>query len=185
MLLVSFREKIAQNINTALSLRQQSVSIYHQAQTFLLSELGLSGWKPKHQRTFVRNYSDAEQAERIDAEYFQPKYEEIVQAIKNYSGDCDTLGSIVKIKKCIEVGSAGYLDEGIPFIRVSNLSLFEITKEKYISEALYEEIMQHQPEQGEILFSKDATPGIAYYLREQPPKMIPSSGILRLKSKNR
>lgn len=178
-----FQEKIDQNINTALSLRQQSVSIYHQAQTFLLSELGLSDWKPKHQLTFVRNYSDAEHAERIDAEYFQPKYEEIVQAIKNYSGTCDTLGSLVKIKKCIEVGSAGYLDEGIPFIRVSNLSPFEITEEKYISEALYAKIMQHQPEQGEILFSKDATPGIAYYLRDQPSKMIPSSGILRLKSK--
>ena len=35
----------------------------------------------------------------------------------------------------------------------------------------------------EILFSKDATPGIAYYLREVPEKMIPAGGILRLQSK--
>jgi type I restriction enzyme S subunit len=80
-------------------------------------------------------------------------------------------------------------------VRVSNISPFEITEEKYISEALYNELTpeekdvpfakskNHQPEQGEILFSKDGTPGIAHYLKEQPPKMIPSGGILRLKSK--
>ena len=37
---------------------------------------------------------------------------------------------------------------------------------------------------GEILFSKDATPGIAHYLREQRKKMIPAGGILRLKRKD-
>ena len=87
------------------------------------------------------------------------------------------------MKKCVEVGSREYLDEGIPFVRVSNLNPFEITEEKYISEKLYAEVKQHQPREGEILFSKDATPGIAYYLREQPGKMIASGGILRLKRK--
>ena len=89
----------------------------------------------------------------------------------------------MSVKKCVEVGSGEYLDEGIPFVRVSNLSPFDVTEEKYISENLYEEIKQHQPKQGEILFSKDATPGIAHYLRDKPQKMIPSSGILRLKNK--
>lgn len=50
---------------------------------------------------------------------------------------------------------------------------------------MYQEIKQHQPKKGEILFSKDATPGIAYYLNEQPRKMIPSGGILRLKAKTK
>ena len=93
------------------------------------------------------------------------------------------MGNLAILKKCVEVGSKEYVERGIPFVRVSNLSPFEITQEKYISEELYAEITEHQPKQGEILFSKDATPGIAYYLRETPEKMIPSSGILRLKSK--
>ena len=157
--------------------------LYNQAQTILLSELGLTNWQPKHRLTFVKNYSVTDQAERIDAEYYQPKYEEIVKAIYGYSGGWDTLGNLVVVKKCVEVGSGEYLDEGIPFVRVSNLSPFEITEVKYISEKLYTEIEQHQPKKGEILFSKDATPGIAYYLSETPKKMIPSGGILRLKSK--
>lgn len=179
----NFQQKIETIVLESQKIKSQSDDEYAQAQTLLLSELGLADWQPKHRLTFVKNFSSTQRAERIDAEYFQPKYEEIVRAIKSYAGGWDKLGNLMTMRKCVEVGSKEYLNEGIPFVRVSNLSPFEVTKEKYISEALYEEIMQHQPEQGEILFSKDATPGIAHYLREQPPKMIPSGGILRLKSK--
>lgn len=159
----------------------ESKRVYVNAQNILLSELGLTDWRYKHRLTFVKNYYDTEQAERIDAEYYQPKYEEIVNAIKGYKGGWDTLGNLVSVKKCVEVGSGEYLEEGIPFVRVSNLSPFEIKEEKYISEKLYAAIKRHQPNKGEILFSKDATPGIAYYLNERPRKMVPSGGILRLK----
>jgi restriction endonuclease S subunit len=166
-------------------LRRQSKNKYEEAQELLLSELGLLNWKPEHHLSFVKNYSDTQYAERFDAEYFQPKYDEFVVAIKNYAGGWDLLGNLVSVKKCVEVGSGEYLVEGIPFIRVSNLSPFEIAEEKYISEKLYSELTQHQPRQGEILFSKDATPGIAYHLREEPKKIIPSGGILRLHLKDK
>jgi restriction endonuclease S subunit len=71
---------------------------YSQAEQILLSELGLLDWKPKHQLWFVRNYSDAKSAERIDAEYFQPMYEEIIEKNKKYKEGYDLLGDIVKIK---------------------------------------------------------------------------------------
>ena len=146
-------------------------------------ELGLSNWQPKHQLTFATDYESMQRSERIDADYFQPRYEDIISTIKSYPGGWDTLENLTSFKKGIEVGSKEYLGTGIPFVRVSNLILFEITEEKYISEELYAEIQEHQPQTGEILLSKDATPGIAYHLREHPPKMILSSGILRLKSK--
>lgn len=168
----------------AVHCEHESRAAFEEAQTLLLSELGLTCWKPKHQLSFVKSLSDTEQARRIDAEYYQPKYEEIINAIKSNPNGWDTLGNLVTVKKCIEVGSEEYVDEGIPFVRVSNLSPFEITEEKFISEKLYTEIYLHQPQKGEILFSKDATPGIAHYLDEQPRKMIPSGGILRLKSKS-
>jgi len=174
--------KIADSLRIYEEIIDKSEKLYLQAQSLLLSELGLLDWKPKHQLTFIRNFSETQQAKRIDAEYFQPKYNEIVEAIKKYSGGWDTLGNLVhEVKKCVEVGSDEYLSEGIPFIRVSNLSPFEITEEKYISEELYQSLLEHQPQKGEILLSKDATPGIAYYINEEPKKMIPSGGILRLK----
>ena len=181
-----FQETIASYCSQAETSRADSKQRYSEAQTLLLAELGLANWQPKHQLTFVKNFSGTQHAERIDADYFQPKYDEIINAIKNYPDGWDTLGNLATLKKCVEVGSKEYLETGetgIPFIRVSNLSPFEITQEKYISEELYAEIEEHQPKQGEILLSKDATPGIAHYLREAHDKMIPAGGILRLKGK--
>ena len=63
----------------------------------ILAELGLINWKAKHRLWFVKNYSDTQEAERIDAEYFQPKYDEIITAIKNYSGGWDTLGNLCEL----------------------------------------------------------------------------------------
>ena len=178
-----FQDTIASCCRRAEKLRTDSKDSYTEAQTLLLAELGLADWQPRHQLTFVKNFSDTQHSERIDADYFQPQYDEITNAIKNYPRGWDTLESLVTLKKCVEVGSKEYLEAGIPFVRVSNLSPFEITEEKYISEELYAEIEEHQPKQEEILLTKDATPGIAYHLREQPEKMIPAGGILRLKSK--
>ncbi len=77
--------KITLSFDKTFHLIQASEAKYYQSQTLLLSELGLTNWQPKHRLTFVKNYSDTEQARRIDAEYYQPKYEEIERAIKTYA----------------------------------------------------------------------------------------------------
>jgi len=181
-----FQEKIQELIASAYQKLENSQSFYSQAEELLLSELGLADWKPKHRLTFVKNFSETQKAERIDAEYFQPKYEEIIEAVKKYKEGFDELGNLVKIKKSVEPGSEAYQEKGIPFVRVSNLSKFEFANnnQQFISEELYGELKNHQPKQGEILLSKDATPGVAYYLNEEPQKMIVSGGILRLKVDN-
>lgn len=181
----SLQNQIEQIVKGSYNQRKNSEQLTADAQALLLSELRLSNWRPKHQLSFVKNYSDTDNTGRIDADYFQPKYDEIVKAIKGYSAGWDTLENIASVTKCIEVGSEAYMDEGdIPFVRVSDISPFEITEEKYISDSLYAELSQHQPKEGEILLSKDGSPGIAYHLNEKPRKMIPSGGILRLKVKN-
>lgn len=131
----------------------------------------------------VKSYSDTKKSKRIDAEYYQLKYDEIVKTIKSCRGGWDTLGNLVTIKKSIEVGGAEYIDEGIPFVRVSNITPFDVTEGKYISKELYADLKKYQPKKGEILLNKDATPGIAHHLRDDPMKMIVSGGILRLQVK--
>lgn len=161
--------------------------LYQQAESFLLEELGLKDFKSREDLSFVVNLSEVRNLRRIDAEYFQPKYEEIVEAVKKYKEGFAELGNLVKIRKSIEPGSGTYQENGVPFVRVSNLSKFELSdnNQQFISKELYNELKTHQPEKGEILLSKDATPGVAYYLNEEPQKMIVSGGILRLKIGNR
>jgi type I restriction enzyme S subunit len=80
--------KIAQycrdTIKEAQILIANSDSIYSQAETLLLEELGLKDLKPKYEKTYTAKLSDAFSAHRIDAEYFQPAYEEVIKKIKQY-----------------------------------------------------------------------------------------------------
>jgi type I restriction enzyme, S subunit len=181
----SFQAKIDDIINKHFEYRARGKALYSQAEQILLAELNLAGWKPKHRLSYVKNYSSTQDASRIDAEYFQPIYEEIVKTIISQK-DHAFLGDLVSIKKCIEPGSDTYQDKGIMFLRVSNLSKFGLkdNNQKYVSDELYKTLKQHQPKEGEILLSKDATPGITYYFKDDPEKMVPSSGVLRLKVKD-
>ena len=91
---------ITSSFNKAVDSIQASEKIYNEAQTLLLSELGLANWQPKHKLTFEKNFSDTESAGRFDADYFQPKYDKIANAIKSYSGqdNWDTLENLVQLK---------------------------------------------------------------------------------------
>lgn len=93
-----FQNKVQDLFLHSLEIKKESENFYTQAQILLLSELGLTNWQPQHWLTFVKNYSDTEQAGRIDAEYYQSKYEEIVDAIKNYSGGWGRLVCLVDLK---------------------------------------------------------------------------------------
>ncbi|HUX48635.1 MAG TPA: hypothetical protein VMV76_05670 [Dehalococcoidia bacterium] len=58
--------------------------LYTQAEQLLLSELGLQDWRPSNTLAYVKSYNQASRARRIDAEHFQPKYEELRTHICNY-----------------------------------------------------------------------------------------------------
>jgi len=168
-------------------LTKKGHDFYNEAESTILSEVGLLGWNPKRQLAFVEYFSDTKKDNRFDAEYFQPEYEDIINIIKKHKGGIAELGHLAKMEKSVEPGSEAYQESGIPFIRVSNISKYEISNnnQQFISDELYEELKSHQPKKGEILLSKDATPGIAYFLNEEPQRMIVSSGILRLKIDNK
>jgi len=94
-----FQEYIENVCIEANYLILSSDQLYSQAEQVLLSELGLLDWKPKHQLSFVRNYSDIESAERFDAEYFQPMYDEIENYIRSYENGNDLLRNQFKQNK--------------------------------------------------------------------------------------
>ncbi len=92
------QSKITLSFDNAFSLIKASEVKYHQAENSFLTELGLIDWNPKHSLSFVRKYSDAQHADRIDADYFQPKHAEIEETIRRYPGGWDTLGNLVNIQ---------------------------------------------------------------------------------------
>ena len=81
----NFQKIVASYCHQAEKSREDSKQHYNEAQTLLLAELELADWQPKQQLTFIKNFSDTERAKRFDADYFQPKYDEIEKGIENYS----------------------------------------------------------------------------------------------------
>lgn len=161
-----------------------SEETYKQAENLLLEELGLKGFDFEKILSSVVNFSDVLEAERMDAEYFQPKYEKIISKVK--SQNHNRLGDLVSMKKGIEVGADEYHEEGKVFIRVSSLDKFEINDcdQKCLSDELYKKLKaDFEPKKGEILLTKDATPGIAHVVKNEIQGIV-SGGILRLKLKD-
>src|SRR3989338_5194427 len=107
-----------------LSKRNEGDSLYSQAEKVLLEELGLRDFEADGELWNVVNLSDVKAAGRMDAEYFQPKYERIISFSRKHSGK--PLGELVTMKKGFEPGADSYEEDGTLFIRVSSVSKHEL-----------------------------------------------------------
>lgn len=118
-----FQKIITKVILDAKKHIDQSKSLYSQAEQLLLSELELLDWKPKHELTFVKNFSATQESERFDAEYFQPRYEEIVEAVKKYKGGFIGLKEVAITKRGSLISDSFYnIENGTCYIRGADFS---------------------------------------------------------------
>lgn len=162
---------------------------YDEAENLLLCALGLNDFRSNEVALNVKSFKDSfAKTGRLDAEYFQPKYEEIIGKIK--SNQWDLLGNIVNISKSIEPGSATYDElEGLPFYRVSDYNKFGLNipaknlKISYVENNI-KLIKSIKPKKGTILFSKDGSVGTAYLLTEDLHG-VTSGATLQLKIKTK
>jgi len=177
------QRQIRETIVEANETLKKSEVFYSQAEDLLLYELGLKDFKPEDDLVSIVNLSHIKSANRMDADYFQPKYDAAIARIKRHN--LKPVKELVTMKKGFEPGSEEYREEGKVFFRVSNISKLGFTdkEHKYLSIELYQKLKNNfEPKNGEILLTKDATPGIAYVLKE-PVEGIIAGGIMRLMGK--
>jgi len=92
-----FQKFIEKLVLKAYEERQKAEKLYKQAEKILLEELGLKDWKPKtkkidigskeyeeEENISIRMLSEVIKADRMDAQYWEPKYDEIEELIKGY-----------------------------------------------------------------------------------------------------
>lgn len=182
-----FQIQIDNLYETIFSSKKQSKQTYKQAQNLLLEEIGIKDFTPSQESVNIKSFKDSfASSGRLDAEYYQLKYEQVVDKVKNKS--FDTLNNLVDINKSIEPGSKNYAENGLPFIRVADLSKQGLSEpQKFISESFVNEnqdkINDLKPKKGTVLFSKDGSVGIAYHLRNGYDG-ITSGAILHLRVKD-
>ena len=174
-----FQKIIEDSVLLSDSKRLGAKQLYSQAEQLLLSELGLQNWQPTTENINEKSFKDSFLTTgRLDAEYYQPKYEEILSCVNKFG--TKELGKIVSISKSIEPGSEAYQDSGIPFIRVSNISKFGLSDtDIFLNRDKYENDLL-KPKKDTILLTKDGSVGIAYKV-EKDLDAITSGALLHLK----
>jgi type I restriction enzyme, S subunit len=161
---------------------RNSELLYSKAQMLLLRELELESFIKRYELSYNARLSYAFEACRLDAEYFQPVYQQMIRYLISRVELRPLQRFVINFRKGTEVGSESYQEKGKLFIRVGNLSVhgFIERDQKYISEDLYKQLFSvYGVRVGDFLLTKDATPGIAYVVKE-PVEGIIASGILKL-----
>ncbi|MDO8676500.1 MAG: restriction endonuclease subunit S [Candidatus Azambacteria bacterium] len=99
---------------------ENSKNSYSQAENLLLEELGLKDFEFENELLWsVVNFSEVKKVNRIDAEYFQPKYENLESKIKKYTHKL--------LEMCIENVSAKFNPAKQPnkpfkYVELSNIN---------------------------------------------------------------
>ena len=173
---IDLQQKIQCCFTEANSLRILLQKTYSEAELILHNELGINSIAVTDVNVSQKRFSDFINSDRLDAEYYQPKYDGLFSRLSEF--ETKRLGDIVRICKSIEPGSEAYQNQGIPFMRVSNLSKFGFSDtEIHLSSDEYGDVIR--PKQNTILLSKDGSVGIAYKV-EQDMNVITSGAILHL-----
>ena len=177
-----FQSAIEETVRSSFARLEDSEETYKEAQTILLSELGLTNWQPKHRISFIKNYSDTVQAGRIDAGYFQPFYEEIGKKLQSTG-----FVLIKDICNKINYGSvptSPYSEDnkGTPYIKGLNLRGLQVNTEKldYITNTqdLKNKVFTKE---GDIIISQMGTVGNCGVVSTEQENWIFASFTIRIR----
>ena len=95
----SLQNEIDNVICNAKQKKEQSQFLYRQAEELLLETIGLKDFNPSEKGTNIKSFKESFLATgRLDAEYYQTKYEDYIQLIKKYSGGFDLLQTVCNLK---------------------------------------------------------------------------------------
>ena len=94
-----FKSIVSQLYKKSTELTEKSKNLYHQAEELLLETIGLKDFKPSEKGTNIKSFKESFLGTgRLDAEYYQPKYEDYIQLTKSYSGGFDLLQTVCTLK---------------------------------------------------------------------------------------
>jgi restriction endonuclease S subunit len=83
-----FQNRINGIIKKSSFLDNEASQAFFKAKQTFLSSLGLENWKPKHKKSYQRTFGEVQNSCRMDGEYFQPKYDEMLKIILKNAQYC-------------------------------------------------------------------------------------------------
>ena len=181
-----FYKKVSECILVSKKMILKSKQVYFDAEKSLTNAVGLDCLQRNYKCSTIKSFKNSfDISGRLDAEYYHPKYDTLFDILsKHQTIQLSGKYGLVDIKKSIEPGSEAYLEEGIPFIRVSDVDKYEISMPLIkVSKDLVPNMKDLYPKKDTILLSKDGSIGIAYKL-EKDMEAVTSGALLHLTVKD-
>ncbi len=165
-----FQLKIEEIVITAQENFKESKTNYYRAEQLLLRELGIDNinWQQKglatNDKTFKESFADSG---RLDAEYYQPKYDIIQNHLKQFEQIKlkDLVSTPITSGSTPKAGDSQYYtdaSDGIPFIRAVDIGNNRVSLDdlNYIRRNVHEGILKKtQLKHNDVLFSIAGTVG--------------------------
>ncbi len=169
------------NISKARVKKEQSQELAAQAEATLLDELGLANWTPPEPLSYTRSAKEVFTAERLDAEHFKPKYDDLISRLASNSQEVVSLGSIVQpIRNGFDFRE--YEESGTPYIRVGDIhhGRIDIVEAKRIRLNFSSIKKNIKLMHGDVLFTRKGSYGNAAAVRGDEDGAVISSEIMLL-----
>lgn len=158
----------------------ESKSLYNSAETLLLETIGLSNFQPSTDPVNVKSFKDSFLTTgRIDAEYYQKKYEEIETIIKRNSESYQLSDLLIKIDTG-EYSPKYYIKDEIPdltfYIRSTNIKggQIELDNDFYVKKKDFVRIAKER----DIVTARVGSLGIFGEIRKELEGSVYSDNVL-------
>jgi len=176
------QKRIEEIFIQGLVMLEKSKSLYSQAENILLEELGLKEFKGINALAYIVKHSEVRSAHRIDADYFQPKYEIIVsKMIAEHNAEK------VKDIEYIKVTTGQYCEEyvakedGKPYIRGTDLSMGTVKEDDlyYIDPKRQDEA--RKAKEGDVVVTRVGSIGVSARLPKAVEGGTISDNLIRMR----
>ena len=159
---------------------------YYEAENLLLSELDLENFNPSSEKVSIKTLKESFlKTGRLDSEYYQPKYDEILNKITKY-GCSEFTNFVDRYTTGYPYSSDSYVEkDGIVLIKISNINNFklDISSASLIPKNDIDLSAENVVQKNDILVSMSGTIGNSCVVQDDI-KAVVNQRIMKIKSKN-
>jgi len=182
------QEQVQKKLENAFIKQAASERLYSEASGLLLEELGLGDLDLSPNLFYEREFSETQQAARLDSEFFQPKYQRVLKALEN-----NRPKRIALLEEFLDLLTNGHtprhhdLSEGdVPFLTAEHVFDFRInydSEKRILSEHHNDELKRTRLRKGDCLITIKGRIGNAAVAEDftGPININQDVGLFRLK----
>jgi restriction endonuclease S subunit len=181
------QDKIAKTVLNAQTQLQSARAYRVKANELVVRKFGLVDFKIQNQRGWVVPLSETLSEHRTDAEYYQPKFKQIFERIRDirdkFSWDLKSIGEISGPPRYGTSERLTYLNQGVPFLRITDIQQddFDPASICYISDEEAMKVSYATVRAGDLLISRSGTLGVTIAIRKDLSKSVFGSYFIRIR----